>query len=113
MSGRVKKPQLILVEPRWVVARPSSDVIAVDDRDVAAAAAYIRDNARRRIGVEDVVKHSAVSRRGGNPLPPHARTIDPREIERIRVGRVKQLLVETNLPVRKIAETRGLPTGVT
>ena len=62
MSGRVKEPRLILVEPRWVVARPSSDVIAVDDRDVAAAVAYIRDNARRHIGVEDIVKHSAVSR---------------------------------------------------
>ena len=108
MSGRVKKPQLILVEPRWVVARPSSDVIAVDDRDVAAAAAYIRDNARRRIGVEDVVKHSAVSRRALE-IRFHrslGRSIRE-EIERIRVGRVKQLLVETNLPVRKIAENTG------
>ena len=108
MSGRVKEPRLILVEPRWVVARPSSDVIAVDDRDVAAAVAYIRDNARRHIGVEDIVKHSAVSRRALE-IRFHrslGRSIRE-EIERIRVGRVKQLLVETKLPVRKIAENTG------
>ena len=108
MSGRVRRRQQILVEPLWVVARPSTDVIAVEDRDVAAALVYVRDHARRPIGVQDVVKHSAMSRR---TLEIHfhrslGRSIRE-EIERVRLNWAKQLLVETNLPMQKIADNSG------
>lgn len=108
MSGSAKRQELILVEPLWVVARPSTDVIAVEDRDVAATVIYIRDNARRPIGVQDVVKHSAVSRRAleirfhrclGHSIR--------EEIQRVRLEWTKQLLVETSMPVWKIAECTG------
>jgi LacI family transcriptional regulator len=108
MSGRVKERQLILVDPLWVVARASTDVIAVEDRDVARAALFIRDNARRPIGVQDVVKCSATSRR----------TLEMRfqrslhrsirdEIQRVRLEWAKQLLVETDLPLSKVAKCAG------
>jgi LacI family transcriptional regulator len=108
MSGRVKQQQLILVEPLWVVARPSTDVIAVDDRDVAKTLMYIRDHAKRPIGVLDAVKHSAMSRRALE-IRFHrslGRSIRD-EIERVRLNWAKQLLVETNLPVQKIADNAG------
>ena len=108
MSGRVTRQHLILVDALWVVSRLSTNVIAVEDAGVATALRYIRDNARRPIGVQDVVKHLAVSRR----------TLEIRfqgtlgrsiraEIERVRLGWAKQMLVETNLPVAKIAEHTG------
>jgi LacI family transcriptional regulator len=105
MSGRVERRQRILVEPLWVVARPSTEVIAVEDRDVAEALKYIRDHARRPIGVLDVVKHSAMSRRALE-IRFHrslGRSIRE-EIERLRLNLVRQLLVETNLSVQKIAD---------
>ena len=108
MSRRLKRPQRIDVEPLWVVPRQSTDAIAVDDAEVAMALRYIRENARRPIGVRDVVKHLAVSRR----------TLEIRfqgslgrsireEIERVRLDWTKQLLLETDLAASKIADHTG------
>lgn len=107
-SCRVKQPQLILVEPLGVVARSSTDIIAVEDRDVAAALMYIRDNSRRPIGVHDVVKHSAISRRALEIRFQQGlgRSIRA-EIQRVRLSWAKQLLSETNLSLEKIADNAG------
>jgi LacI family transcriptional regulator len=108
MSGRVKKRQLILVEPSWVAARASTDVIAVQDREIAKAVLFIRENARRPIGVKDVVKHSLGSRRALEIRFRHSlgRSIRD-EIERVRLRWAKQLLVETDLSLSKVAECSG------
>lgn len=108
MSGRVKQRRLILADALWVVSRLSTDVLAVEDQDVAESLEYIRENARRMIGVQDVVKHSAVSRRA---LEIRFQAILGRsirkEIERVRLAWTKQMLVETDLSLAKIAEHTG------
>jgi LacI family transcriptional regulator len=108
MSGRIKKQQLIIVEPLWVVTRLSTDVVAVEDQDAARAAMYIRDHARTPITVNDVVKHSAISRRVLEIRfhKSFGRTLRE-EIQRVRLNWVKQLLVETNLPIEKVATSAG------
>ena len=63
MSGEVQEPRQITVEPLWVVPRHSSDVIATEDRHVAAVLRFIRDHARQPIGVDDVAKQAGISRR--------------------------------------------------
>lgn len=108
MSNKTRQQRLILVEPLWVVARASSDMIAVEDREVRAAMVFIRENARRPIGVNDVVKHTDTSRRALE-IRFH-RTLGRsirEEIERIRLEWVKRLLLETDLPMRKIAKAAG------
>ena len=108
MSGRVKQQQLILVEPLGVVARSSTDIIAVEDQEVASALMYIRDNSRRPIGVHEVVKHSAISRRALE-IRFHrnlGRSIRA-EIQQVRLNWAKQLLTETNLPLGKVANHTG------
>jgi LacI family transcriptional regulator len=108
MKGRAKQRRLILVEPLGVVARLSTDVIAVEDRDVAAALRYVRDNARRAIGVQDVVRHSAVSRRALEIRFQRSLGRSIREeIQRVRLNWAKQLLTETNLSLEKIADHAG------
>jgi LacI family transcriptional regulator len=108
MLGRVKQRQLLMVEPLWVVARPSTDVVAIEDRDVAAAVTYIRENARRSIGVEDVAQHSAVSRRALEMRFRRSLGRSVREeIQRVRLGWVKQFLVETDMSIAKIADCSG------
>jgi LacI family transcriptional regulator len=108
MAGKVKKKQLLLVEPLWVVARPSTNVIAIEDREVASAVMYIRENAKRPIGVDDIVRHSAMSRRALEIrfYRSLGRSIRE-EIQRVRLGWVKQLLVETDLSIAKIADCTG------
>jgi AraC-like DNA-binding protein len=64
MSGRIRKPQRILVEALGVVARGSMDGVAVNDADVAAALQYIRREHGREISVQSVANEVAVSRRG-------------------------------------------------
>jgi LacI family transcriptional regulator len=108
MAGEVNDRRTILVEPLWVVTRQSTDVLAVDDREVAEALRFIRENARHPIGVDDVVRQLAVSRRAMEIRFRHAlgRSIRS-EIERVRLTRVKALLIETDLPAWRIAEMAG------
>jgi len=73
---------------------------------VAAALRYIRENARAPIGVDDVVEQLALSRRALEIRFKHSlgRSIRT-EIQQVRLGWAKRLLVETNLPLTKIAGT--------
>jgi LacI family transcriptional regulator len=108
MAGERLPRQTIWVDPLWVVARRSTEVIAVEDRDVAEGLRFIREHARRPIGVADVVRHSAVSRRALEIR--FQRTLGRSirvEIQRVRLARTKQLLVETELPAWKVAEMAG------
>lgn len=108
MLGEVKEPQRILVDPLWVTTRLSTDVIAIEDRDVADVVRYIRENARRPIQIMDVVKHAGISRRALEIRFHRSLGWSIREeVERIRIELAKQLLAETDLPAWKIAENTG------
>jgi LacI family transcriptional regulator len=108
MSGRIRKPRRILVEPFGVVTRRSTDVLAMEDRQVARALRLIQDNAARAIGVVDVVLHVGCSRR---TLELRFRQIlgrsVNREIQQARLERARRLLAETNLSVGRVAEISG------
>jgi LacI family transcriptional regulator len=96
------------IAPLGVVGRASTDVFALDDREVAAALRYIRGHASDGIGVTDVARHTGISRTslerrmqkriGRSPLA---------EINRVRLERVKQLLVETDYRLPEIARVAG------
>ena len=53
----------LLVEPLHVVARRSTDVVAPEDPEIAAAVRFIHDHAAEGIGVADVVADRLLSRR--------------------------------------------------
>jgi LacI family transcriptional regulator len=108
MLRQAKERQRILVEPLWVVSRLSTDVVAIEDRDVAEAVRYIRETARRPIQIMDIVKHSGISRRALEIRFHRSLGWSIREeIERVRIGLAKQLLAETDLPAWRIAENIG------
>ncbi len=108
MRGRVCRKQTLVVEPLHVVVRRSTDIIALDDREVASALRFLHDNAASPIGVDDVVSHVQLSRRSLEIRFQRTmgRTVHA-EIQRVRLERAKQLLTETDLPVPKIAEATG------
>jgi len=108
MTRREPAPPLTLVEPLGVVPRKSTDVLAIDDREVAVAMRYIREHACDGINVHDVLEHVTLSRS----------TLDRRfgqvfghspsdEITRVRFERVKQLLAETDYPLSRVADLAG------
>lgn len=108
MSGSTADAQQVLAEPLGVTARRSSDVVAVEDRHVARAVRFIRDNARRSIQVSDVVSESGIGRRALEIRfrKTFKQSIRSR-IQREHLAWAKRLLAETELPMVKIAELSG------
>lgn len=101
-------PKRIVVPPLHVVTRRSTDILALDDPEIASALRFIHDNAGRPIQVEDVVRQMNWSRRTLEMRFQRAvgRSIRA-EIERVRLERAKRLLQETDLTVPKIASASG------
>ncbi len=96
------------IAPLGVVTRLSTDILAVGDRAVTTALSYIREQACRGISVSDVVRHAEASR---SQLEKKFRRLIGRspqaEIRRVQLARVKELLIETDLPLKAIATMTG------
>jgi LacI family transcriptional regulator len=96
------------VEPRGVIVRPSTDMLAIDDRNVVAALGYIREHACSGLTVDEVLRHAAASR---SQLERKFRRLLGRtpqaEIRRVQLAKIRQLLLETDFPLKRIAELSG------
>ncbi len=108
MAGRRVPVLAHLIAPLGVAARQSTDVLAVDDRDVARAVQFIREHACERIDVSDVLRAVPLSRRVLEQRFQRLLGRTPHEeILQVRLSRVKQLLGETDLPLYVVAERTG------
>lgn len=108
MAGATQTPREIRIEPTKIVTRNSTDSLAIEDRAISAALSIIRQEACKGITVEEVVRRASVPRarleRGFRFFlgrSPQA------EIRRIQLLRIKQLLTETDLPLKQIALLTG------
>ena len=108
MAGRKVPAKAHLIVPLGVAARQSTDVLAIDDREVAKAVRFIREHACEGINVSDLMNAVTLSRRVLEQRfqrllgrTPHA------EILHVRLNRVQRLLAETDLPLYLIAERAG------
>ena len=110
MNGKPPKQNPLLIRPIQVITRQSTDILAIDDPDVAAAVHFIRNNAGEPIDVENVLQQVPVSRRS---LERRFRALlgrSPRqEIRRMHLERAKELLMTTTLPTSEVALRSGLP----
>jgi LacI family transcriptional regulator len=109
MSGNKVEPVRITVHATHIVTRESTEVLAVQDREVAEALAFIKENSMRNIQVNDVAERVAMSRRNLHRrfVKTIGRTIHD-EIMRVRINRVAELLLSTNYTVSQICYTLGL-----
>jgi LacI family transcriptional regulator len=108
MDGQSPPAEESLVEPRGVVARQSTDIVAAADGDVAAALRFIREHACDGIGVHDLLTHVPLSRRTLERRFLDLLDRTPREeIVRVQIGHVKRLLTMTAHPLARIAELTG------
>lgn len=108
MRGDKRGQRQISVLATHVVTRRSTDIVAVDDPQLAAALRFIRDHARDVVSVPDVARAAGLSRR---VLEKRFRSSLRRsalaEIRRVRVAQICRLLVETSLSVSEIAGALG------
>lgn len=108
MAGKRVPATARLIAPRGVAARQSTDVLAVDDRDIARAVQFIREEACGGINVSDVLRVVPLSRRVLEQRFQRLLGRTPREeILHVRLNRVRQLLAETKLSLYQIAERTG------
>jgi LacI family transcriptional regulator len=108
MHGLPPPPGPIKLPPAGVHPRASVEMARVDDPDLAAALAFIRASVARPIGASDVCEAVATSRSG---LERRFRLLLQRspyeEIQRVRIARARDLLLETSTPVYQIARQCG------
>lgn len=108
MIGETDSAAPLLLEPRKLVARRSSDMLAIDDPDIARAVRYIRDHACDGVRVDDVVRHVAMSRSVFERRFKRILGRTPKaELLRIQIERARQLLAETDLGLASIADQAG------
>ena len=108
MSGRNVQRHWIVVEPKGLVCRQSSDVFAVHDAEVQAALRFIHEHACDSICIHDVSQAVSISQ---TTLQRRFRSFLGRsvhdEIDRVRIERACCLVTRTDLPLTKISLQLG------
>lgn len=108
MSGQTAPAEPIFIPPLSVMTRRSTDVLAIEDRDLARAVRFIREHACEGITVEDVLAGIPLSRSVFERRFVQLFGCTPKaEILRARLDRVKQLLTGTEIPLKEIAVKVG------
>jgi len=108
MKGRRPPRRTVLVPPLGVVARRSSDLLAMADPAVVAAVRFMEANLSRPIRISDVLGAAQLSRktlevrfRRSLGRTPH------QELQRRRLDKVQSLLRQTDWPLKQIARATG------
>jgi len=112
MRGERVKALTIKIDALSVVTRQSTDVVAVEDRQLAAAVRFMREHACQGIGVGDVLKAVPMSRTAfERKFRAQFGRAPYEEIMRIRLHHARQLLSTTSLSVAEVAERAGFSSG--
>ena len=111
MDGRPRPPDVVLPSD-GVVARQSTDTIAVDDPHLAAAVHFIHDHLGEPFGVEQVVEASSISRRKLETRFRDTLGCTPYEyLSRRRVEQAKKLLATPDrIKFYNVAKACGFPS---
>ena len=108
MAGEPPPLQTIWIPATHVVQRQSTDLIAIEDADVALAVRFIREHACRGIGVPDVATHTGLSRRMLELKFRQFLDRTPKDmILKVRMERAQLLLSESQMSIEAIAKNSG------
>jgi LacI family transcriptional regulator len=108
MAGRTPLEKNVLVEPVQVVTRESTDIMAVEDADVAQAIRLIREHACRGLRVSDVASAVGLSRRALQQRFQRVLQRTPKqELMRMQIDRAKMLLSQTDMSIELISRRSG------
>jgi LacI family transcriptional regulator len=107
MAGeRPERPSL--VPPAGVVSRRSTNAYSFDDENVSAAMTLIHERAAEGLTLKELLRHVPVSRRWlGQRFKQFVGRTASQEIRRLRLERVRDLLLNTDLTVQQIAGRCG------
>ncbi len=108
MDGQPPPDEPILVPPRNLVVRESTDFVAVDDAETAAAMEFIAANSHRPISPDDVAGAAGIGLRSlQRRFREHLGQPISEEIQRVRIERAKRELAQSKRPIYQIARDVG------
>ena len=112
MQGETPPSEPILVPPSGIVLRQSSDILAVEHTEVAKALSFVWRYYSQRIGVDDVVAATSMSRCGlYRSFEKFVGRTIRQELERTRIEHSERLLLTTSDKVSRIARLCGFGSG--
>jgi LacI family transcriptional regulator len=108
MHGETPPSEAIVFGPLCVVSRQSTNSLMLTDEKVREAVLYLRDHVAHSVSISKVARHVGVSRSTLQRRFLDALGRSPRaELIRLQLGRVEELLRDTDLPLTRIAELAG------
>lgn len=109
ITGINTQPQdSLLVAPRKVVSRRSSDILAIDDLLVVAALRLIQDHAHEGLRVQTIADRIGLSRSGlQRRFRAAVKCSIHQEIQQTKLRRARDMLIGTKLSLATIAERSG------
>ncbi len=108
MKGERVPGKPVLIKPLGVITRQSTDVLAVDDKDLVAAIRFIRTHATSGIRVSDLLAEISMSRRMlEQQFKKHLGRSPAEEIRRVRLDKARDLLARSKLLIKQVAVASG------
>jgi LacI family transcriptional regulator len=108
IAGKAPNLEVDYIQPKIVSERQSTQVVAVEDREIARVCRYIRLHACDGINVSAVTEITTLSRRQLERRFQEVLGRTPhQEITAVQMDRVKQLLRETTMTLEQIAPKAG------
>jgi LacI family transcriptional regulator len=114
MDGEVAPSEPVLIPPQGVVARMSTNILAVPDARIARALRFIWEHFPEPISSVDVAQEAGLNRRTlERGFGKYLNRSVCHEITRVRIERAKLLLGKPELKAHEIAEQCGFSSIVT
>lgn len=108
MAGQEMPGDAYLFKPLGIVSRASTDALAMVDPDVVRAVQFIRQHACDGISVSDVLEQIPMSRRVfEHRFREQVGRSPHQQIMQIRIDRVKEMLIGTDLSLATVAARCG------
>ena len=108
MNGNPPPQEPIRVPVAGLIARKSSDLVAICHQGVARSLRFMLEHYHEAIGVEDLVRVAGMSRRGlHQAFMEHIGRPPGHELHRVRIERAKKLLAESTQKMEVIADSCG------
>ncbi len=108
MITRTRPVSQVVIEPTRVITRSSTDVYAIQDSELLTALQFIQQNADTPIDVDAVATAAMLSRRTlERRFKKYLKRSVLDEIRRARIARIQELLIETPMPITRIAMKLG------
>ncbi len=108
MRGESCPRDTVLSHPVNVAGRGSTDAVFTADPELRELVRYIREHACEGLTIDDHAQHASLSRSTlQRRFAKNLHRSPTAEIDRTKLGRIKELLTRTDLPLHEVARASG------